>query len=170
MVTRRKYLEKFKNKNKQKGDQNQDLKIKEEKFKAITNILHRNKKGILVLQLEKVRIKLNSQFNQMVQPIQCLQSTIKLIKTKFKDLYQLIGCQLIQKMGFRKTWYIPNKKEINNKSLEFNQLVQPNNPKTKNILISLRCKYQVMIRFKLIRMGFHKAELVQQLASQIPII
>jgi hypothetical protein len=69
MVTRRKYLEKFKNKNLQKGDQNQGHKIKEEKFKAIMNILHRNKKEILVLQLEKVKIKLNSQFNQMVQPI-----------------------------------------------------------------------------------------------------
>ena len=70
MAMIRKYLEKYKNKNMQKGDQNQDLKIKEEKFKAIMNILHRNKKGILALQLEKVnRIKHYSQFNQMAQPI-----------------------------------------------------------------------------------------------------
>jgi hypothetical protein len=50
MVKIRKYSEKLKNKNLQKGDQNQDPKIKEEKFKAIMNILHHNKKGILVLQ------------------------------------------------------------------------------------------------------------------------
>jgi hypothetical protein len=69
MVMRRKYLEKYRNKNIQKGDQNQGHKIKEEKFKVIMNIPHHNKKGTLALQLEKVRIKLNSQFNQMAQPI-----------------------------------------------------------------------------------------------------
>ena len=47
---KKKYSEKYKNKNIQKGDQNQDRKIKEEKYKAIMNILHRNKKGILALQ------------------------------------------------------------------------------------------------------------------------
>ena len=66
---KKKYSEKYKNKNIQKGDQNQDRKIREEKFKAIMNILHRNKKGILALQLAKVRINLNSQFNKMAQPI-----------------------------------------------------------------------------------------------------
>jgi hypothetical protein len=46
----KKYLEKYKNKNIRKGDQNQDHRIKEEKFKVIMDILHHNKKGILVLQ------------------------------------------------------------------------------------------------------------------------
>lgn len=66
---KRKYLQKYKNKNTQKEDQNQDHKIKEEKFKTIMNILHRNRKGILALQLEKVKINVNSQFNQMAQLI-----------------------------------------------------------------------------------------------------
>ena len=131
---KRKYLAKYRNKNFQKGDQNQDHKIKEEKFKAIMNILLRSKKGILVLQSEKIKTKLNFQYNLMVQPIQFLLSTtIKLIRTKFKDLYQLIGCQQIQRTDFRKICNNLNKKEINSKFLEFNQLVQLNNPKTKNI-------------------------------------
>ena len=168
---KKKYSEKYKNKNIQKGDQNQDRKIREEKFKAIMNILHRNKKGILALQLAKVRINLNSQFNKMAQPIQCLQSTmVKLIKTKFKDLYQLIGCLQIQKMGFRKAQYIPNKRHINNQGLEFNRLVLQSNLKIKNIIISLKCKFQPMIRFKSIRMGLHKVELVRWLVLQILII